>query len=246
MKAAIARLSGDRRLQAVLVAFSFAAFIRGGGRVRRTGGDLGRVPGRARLPAVPGRLALPDRQHRPRGLEAIGTPILTLSKVTELDVEALSGTAGRILPPLSFLIPFWLIRTMVGWRETIVVWPALLVIGRTFAALQFSPAPERFCRGVASACISLGAIVPAIMFCFAWLGSDRAGVTETVWIVSASMPADHLYGSSARRAATRASRSPMGSRRSLPKPMTPWAEAADPSRATPVAAQSAISGSSGM
>jgi lactate permease len=46
--------------------------------------------------------------------------------------------AGRTLPPLSLLIPFWLVRSMVSWRETFAVWPALLVIGGTFAATQYA------------------------------------------------------------------------------------------------------------
>jgi lactate permease len=45
--------------------------------------------------------------------------------------------AGRILPPLSLILPLWLVRSMVGWRETLQVWPALLVSGASFAAMQF-------------------------------------------------------------------------------------------------------------
>src|SRR5262249_3963050 len=68
---------------------------------------------------------------------ALGTPVLTLSKVTGLDVDALSATSGRILPPLSLIIPFWLVRSMTGWRETFAVWAALLAVGGTFAGAQF-------------------------------------------------------------------------------------------------------------
>ena len=45
--------------------------------------------------------------------------------------------AGRILPPLSAILPFWLVRSMVGWRETSAVWPALVVSGGSFAVTQF-------------------------------------------------------------------------------------------------------------
>ena len=41
------------------------------------------------------------------------------------------------MPPLSLIIPFWLVRTMAGWRETFAVWPALLAVGGTFAGVQF-------------------------------------------------------------------------------------------------------------
>ena len=137
MKASIARLSGDRRLQAVLVAFSFGAFIEGaagfGAPVAISAAflvGLGFEPFQAALLCLIANTA-------PVAWGAIGTPIRTLSTVTGLDVEALSATSGRILPFLSLLIPFWLVRTMVGWRETLAVWPALLTIGGTFAAVQF-------------------------------------------------------------------------------------------------------------
>ena len=68
---------------------------------------------------------------------SIGTPILTLSKVTGLNVESLSATSGRILPLLSILIPFWLVRVMTSWREMFGVWVPLAAIGGTFAAVQF-------------------------------------------------------------------------------------------------------------
>ena len=68
---------------------------------------------------------------------AIGTPIRTLAGVTGLDVEALSMTSGRILPPLALILPFWLVRSMVPWRETFQVWPALLTVGGAFAGTQF-------------------------------------------------------------------------------------------------------------
>ena len=44
---------------------------------------------------------------------------------------------GRILPPFSLILPLWLVRSMVGWRETFEVWPALAVSGLSFAAMQF-------------------------------------------------------------------------------------------------------------
>ena len=137
MKASIARLSGDRRIQAVLVAFSFGAFIEGaagfGAPVAISAAflvGLGFRPFQAALLCLIANTA-------PVAWGAIGTPILTLSKVTELDVNALSATCGRILPVMSLIIPFWLVCTMAGWRATIAVWPALLAVGGTFAGVQF-------------------------------------------------------------------------------------------------------------
>ena len=137
MKASIARLSGDRRIQAVLVAFSFGAFVEGaagfGAPVAISAAflvGLGFRPFQAALLCLIANTA-------PVAWGAIGTPIRTLADVTGLDVEALSATSGRILPPLSLILPFWLVRAMTGWRETFAVWPALLAVGGTFAGVQF-------------------------------------------------------------------------------------------------------------
>ena len=138
MKASVARLSADRRLQAVLVAFCFGAFIEGaagfGAPVAISAAflvGLGFQPFEAALLCLIANTA-------PVAWGGIGTPILTLSKVTGLDVHALSATSGRILPILSLVIPFWLVRTMTGWRETAAVWFPLAVIGGTFATVQFA------------------------------------------------------------------------------------------------------------
>jgi len=137
MKASIARLSGDRRVQAVLVAFSFGAFLEGtagfGAPVAISAAflvGLGFKPFQAALLCLIANTA-------PVAWGAIGTPLRTLAGVTGLDVELLSMTSGRILPPLSLILPFWLVRSMVPWRATFAVWPALLAIGGTFAGMQF-------------------------------------------------------------------------------------------------------------
>jgi lactate permease len=137
MKASIARLSADRRLQAVLVAFCFGALIEGaagfGAPVAISAAflvGLGFRPFQAALLCLIANTA-------PVAWGGIGIPILTLSTVTGLDVNALSATAGRILPILSVVIPFWLVATLTSWRKTWEVRVPLLVIGGTFAAVQF-------------------------------------------------------------------------------------------------------------
>ena len=114
MKASVAGLSADRRLQAVLVAFCFGAFMEGaagfGAPVAISAAflvGLGFDPFKAAVLCLIANTA-------PVAWGSIGTPILTLSKVTGLDVEALSATSGRILPFLSVLIPFWLVRVMTA------------------------------------------------------------------------------------------------------------------------------------
>ncbi len=138
MKASIARLSGDRRIQAVLIAFSFGAFLEGtsgfGAPVAISAAflvGLGFKPFQAALLCLIANTA-------PVAWGGIGTPLRTLAQVTGLDVEALSMTSGRILPPLSLILPFWLVKSMAPWRATFAVWPALLAIGGSFALTQFT------------------------------------------------------------------------------------------------------------
>jgi lactate permease len=67
----------------------------------------------------------------------VGNPIHALSGVTGLPENLLGAMAGRILPPLSAILPLWLVRSMVSWEETLEVWPALAVSGLSFATMQF-------------------------------------------------------------------------------------------------------------
>ena len=137
MKRSIAQLSPDRRIQAILVAFCFGAFIEGaagfGAPVAISAAflvGLGFRPTQAAILCLIANTA-------PVAWGAIGTPIQTLATITGLDVHALSATAGKILPPLSFIIPIWLVKTMTSWRRTLEIWPALVVVGGTFAVSQW-------------------------------------------------------------------------------------------------------------
>jgi lactate permease len=137
MKESIAALSADRRLQLVLIAFCFGAFLEGtgggGAPVAIAGAfliGLGFDPFQAATLCLVANTA-------PVAWGGVGNPIRTLAGVTGLPEGTLSAMTGRILPPISLILPFWLVRSMVGWRETFDVWPALAVSGLSFAAMQF-------------------------------------------------------------------------------------------------------------
>ena len=68
---------------------------------------------------------------------ALGTPIVVLSAVTGLDLQALSAMVGRQLPFFSLIVPFWLIWAFVGFRRMLEIWPAILVAGVAFAVPQY-------------------------------------------------------------------------------------------------------------
>jgi lactate permease len=137
MKDSIAGLSSDSRLQLVLIAFCFGAFLEGaggGGAPVAIAGSfligLGFPPFQAATLCLVANTA-------PVAWGGVGNPIRTLAGVTGLPEASFSAMAGRILPPLSLILPLWLVRSMVGWRETLQVWPALLVSGASFAGMQF-------------------------------------------------------------------------------------------------------------
>jgi lactate permease len=78
----------------------------------------------------------------PVAFGAIGTPIVTLAAVSGLDQLTLSSMAGRQLPFVSILVPFWLVAAFVfmhggRWRDIWEVWPATLCSGLSFALMQF-------------------------------------------------------------------------------------------------------------
>jgi lactate permease len=137
MKDSIAGLSSDKRLQLVLIAFCFGAFLEGAG----GGGAPVAIAGAFLIglgfpPFQAATLCL-VANTAPVAWGGVGNPIRTLAGVTGLSEAAFSAMAGRILPPISLILPFWLVRSMVGWRETVQVWPALLASGASFAAMQF-------------------------------------------------------------------------------------------------------------
>jgi len=137
MKESIAGITPDRRLQVLLVAFCFGAFIEGaagfGAPVAIAGAfmiGLGFKPFHAAALNLIANTA-------PVAWGAIGTPVHTLAAVTALPESDLNAMIGRILPFTAIIVPFWLVRSMVGWRDTFEVLPAILVVGTSFALTQF-------------------------------------------------------------------------------------------------------------
>ena len=137
MKESVAGITADRRLQVLLVAFCFGAFIEGaagfGAPVAIAGAfmiGLGFKPFHAAALNLIANTA-------PVAWGAIGTPVHALAAVTALPESDLNAMIGRILPFTAVIVPLWLVRTMVNWRETFEVFPAILVVGVSFSLTQF-------------------------------------------------------------------------------------------------------------
>ena len=137
MKQSIAGLSSDKRIQVILIAFCFGAFLEGtgggGAPVAIAGAfliGLGFPPFQAATLCLLANTA-------PVAWGGVGNPIRVLNGVTGLPLHDLNAMVGRILPPFSLILPTWLVVTMVGWRKAGPVMPALVVSGGTFAAVQY-------------------------------------------------------------------------------------------------------------
>jgi lactate permease len=179
VKESIVHISFDRRLQVLLIAFSFGAIIEGtsgfGTPVAIAGAvmvGLGFSPFQS---AVLNLLA----NTAPVAWGAIGTPIVTLAAVSGLDEVTLSAMAGRQLPFISVLVPFWLVATFVKmeggtWKEAFEVWPAALCAGLSFAVVQwFSSAwpPTHLMTDVVSGVFSVACT--AVFLRFIWRPKTR-------------------------------------------------------------------------
>jgi lactate permease len=133
----IGGVTPDRRLQLLLIAFSFGAFFEGasgfGTPVAVTGAML---MGLGFSPLAAAGLSL-IANTAPVAYGALGTPIQGLASVTGLDPFLLGAMVGRQLPIFSLIVPFWLIWAFAGWKGMKEVWPAILVTGVSFAVPQF-------------------------------------------------------------------------------------------------------------
>jgi lactate permease len=137
LQRAIGGVTEDRRLQLLLIAFSFGAFFEGasgfGTPVAVTGAVL---IGLGFSPLAASGLSL-IANTAPVAYGALGTPIQGLSQVTGLDPFILGAMVGRQLPVFSLIVPFWVVWAFAGWKGMKDVWPAILVTGVSFAVPQF-------------------------------------------------------------------------------------------------------------
>ena len=137
VKRSVAALSPDRRVQALLIAFCFGTFIEGAaGFGTPVAICAALMIGLGFSPLYAAGLAL-IANTSPVAFGALGTPIITLAKVSGLDEMALCQMAGRQLPFFSLIVPAWLVAVMSGWRGVVGCWPAIVVCGGVFALLQF-------------------------------------------------------------------------------------------------------------
>ena len=133
----IISITEDQRIQVILIGFSFGAFLEGaagfGAPVAITAAIL---VGLGFKPLYAAGLCL-IANTAPVAFGALGVPIIVAGQVTSIDAFTIGAMAGRQLPLLSLIIPFWLVAMMDGWKGIKEVWPAALVAGASFAISQY-------------------------------------------------------------------------------------------------------------
>src|SRR5690242_2228372 len=138
LKNSLASITDDRRLQALLIAFSFGAFLEGaagfGAPVAISGAML---VGLGFEPLYAAGICL-IANTAPVAFGAIGIPIVVAGQVSGVDTMAISQMVGRTLPFVSIAIPFYLVVLMAGFKRGFEVWPAALVSGGSFAPAQWA------------------------------------------------------------------------------------------------------------
>jgi L-lactate permease len=137
VRRSVAGLSGDARIQAILIGFAFGAFLEGaagGGTPVAICGAI--MVGLGFHPFLAAVLCL-IANTSPVAYGGLGTPLLVLGGVTGIDPKVLSTMAGHQLPLLSLFIPLYMTKVMCSWKKTWEVWPALLVSGGSFAIFQY-------------------------------------------------------------------------------------------------------------
>ncbi len=163
----MASITSDRRLQALLIAFSFGSFLEGtagfGAPVAITAAML---VGLGFNPLYAAGICL-IANTAPVAFGAIGIPITVASQVTSIPELAISQMVGRTLPILSIMLPFYLVILMAGVKRATEVLPAILVSGISFALLQWftsnfiGPALPDVIAGI-------GSIISLIIFLKFW------------------------------------------------------------------------------
>ncbi len=137
IKDSIGGLTSDRRLQALLIAFAFGAFIEGAaGFGTPVAVASAMLSGLGFLPLEAAAICL-LANTAPVAFGSIGIPLVTLQGTTGLPLSGLSANVGRICAPLSLIIPAYLVLVLSGRRGLMAVWPAAAACGITFAAAQF-------------------------------------------------------------------------------------------------------------
>ena len=188
IKDSIGSLTGDRRLQALLIAFCFGAFVEGAaGFGAPVAVAAAMLTGLGFSPFYAAGICL-LANTAPVAFGSIGIPVLTLAGITGLKPELLSAMVGRLCAPLSLFIPAYLVAVMGGWRALRGVWPAAAACGAAYAVTQLLVS-NLLGPQLTDILSSIAGIVALIAVLKTWKPKDRFSLPGDS--VEASQPQHH-------------------------------------------------------
>jgi lactate permease len=138
IRRSVASLSGDARVQAILIGFAFGAILEGAAGAGTPVAICGAMLVGLGFPPLKAAILCLIANTSPVCYGGLGVPVLTLAGVTDISADRISIMCGHQLPLLSCLIPLYMVKMMGTWRQTLQVWPALVVAGGSFALFQFT------------------------------------------------------------------------------------------------------------
>ncbi len=190
IKSSIGSLTHDRRLQALLIAFAFGAFVEGAaGFGTPVAVAAAMLAGLGFSPFYAAAICL-LANTAPVAFGSIGIPVITLSGITGLELKSLSAAVGRICAPVSLIVPSYLIVVMGGWRAWRGVAPAALLCGVFFASAQFLVSnfvgPQL--TDIISSLTALGVLIVLLRF---WQAKDSYALEDDG--VAAAQAAQHTF-----------------------------------------------------
>ncbi|MBY0507859.1 MAG: L-lactate permease [Bryobacteraceae bacterium] len=178
LKDSIGSLTEDRRLQALLIAFAFGAFIEGAaGFGTPVAVAAGMLAGLGFSPFYAAGICL-LANTAPVAFGSIGIPVITLAGITGLPLADLSAWVGRICAPVSLFVPAYLIAVMGGWRALVGVWPAVTLCGISFAGVQFYTS-NFLGPTLVDILSSLAALTSLLLLSRVWKPTDNFVFSET-------------------------------------------------------------------
>ena len=172
IKHSIGNLTSDRRLQALLIAFAFGAFMEGAaGFGTPVAIASAMLAGLGFSPFYAAAICL-LANTAPVAFGSIAIPIITLSGITGLPLDRLSAGVGRVCAPVSLIIPAYLVVVMGGWKALRGVLPAAIVCGVAFAGMQFVVS-NFLTPQLTDLASSLTAIVALVVLFLVWKPRDK-------------------------------------------------------------------------
>jgi len=137
VRRSVAGLSGDARIQSILIGFAFGAFLEGAAGGGTPVAICGAIMVGLGFPPFMAAVLCLIANTSPVAYGGLGTPLIVLGGVTGIDPATLSVMAGHQLPFLSCIVPLWMVKVMCTWKQVREVWPALMVSGGSFAIFQY-------------------------------------------------------------------------------------------------------------